>query len=149
MKSDNLFIGSCLLVVFYIHLLVCLFVFFALCFFGCCPFCLGSSQFPTCFWCVKHWLVVDRYMRWRWLVTKCLCSMSLPLVCSILCERDSVCQMWHFLSSLLHLFSGPDSAAEHTYWTAGHTVVDKVQLCRWTTVHETPSAEKTAQPVCR
>lgn len=54
-----------------------------------------------------------------------MCSMSLPLRCPFLCERDSVisvCQMWHVLSFLLHLFNDPDIAMEHTCCTVGHSL---------------------------
>lgn len=48
-------------------------------------------------------------------------SVSAPQIS--LCERDSVisvCQMWHVLSSLLHLFNDPDIAMERTCCIVGH-----------------------------
>lgn len=54
-----------------------------------------------------------------------MCSMSLPLRCPFVCERESVisvCQMWHVLSFLLHLFNDPDIATERTYCTVGHAL---------------------------
>lgn len=69
---------------------------------------LGPSRSPTrfCLWNTELWIDVCSIGS-----SMVMCSVSLPLRCPFLCERDPgiyVCRIWHVLSFLLHLFNDPD-----------------------------------------
>lgn len=105
----------------------------------------GPISEPNTLLCVKHW-VVDRCVLYR-LLNASVFSVSTPQMPLLLCERDSVisvCQMWHVLSFLLHLFNDPDIAMEHTNCTVGHTLSSHglkscsttKPLCMWSSIQK-------------
>lgn len=103
MKCDNLFVDSCpLLVCCYFTITSCLLIHFG-----------WAPSLPNTLLCV-----VDRCMFYRLLNAYVFNASDAQMPFFPPCERDSVisvCQMWHVLAFLLHLFNDPDIAMEHTH----------------------------------